>query len=114
MLGLGVYVGEADKADEFAMKRSTWDAKRSTLVGARVGLLIDVGHIKVGRKEACPCSCGKAFVDHPGLFYSVQGCDTLFLRDNSLPATRYREWSIADPARCTVLESVEVLRNMSR
>jgi hypothetical protein len=82
------------------------------MVGGRLTACVDLGHVKVACDCPCPCGCGKGFVDHPGLWYTAQGYDSLYVRDASLPATRYREWAVADPLRCDVVRLTYVAAAM--
>jgi hypothetical protein len=101
MEGFGVYFAERTKADGFAIRR----AER---VGCRLDVLVDLGCMKVATPDPCPCGCGKLYVDHYGAFYSRDGFDSLYVRDDSLPATRFMEWCVPDPGRCEIVNVSEV------
>ena len=98
MAGFGVYLAEARKAAHFAYNRASGGG-----CGARVAAVVDLGHVKVAGTCPCACGCGQAYVDHAGCWYAAQGYDALFVRDASLPATRSREWAVADPLRVDVV-----------
>jgi hypothetical protein len=109
MEGFGIYLAEESKAQQFAIKKSVYGPARKALIGASLVVQVDLGHVKVATSELCHCGCRKAYDDHQGHWYSQQGYDTLFLREDSLPASRYREWAIADPLRCSVARVNEVV-----
>jgi hypothetical protein len=103
MEGFGVYLADFKKAATFATKRAVFDAAHGGVVGAVVVVEVDLGHVKLGTRTPCPCGCGQDYVDHPGSWYARGGYDSLYLRDGSMPATRVREWCVADPGRCRVV-----------
>jgi hypothetical protein len=110
MEGYGVYLADHEKAAHYASRRANFDKNKR---GGVIAFLVDIGHCKVGLPEPCKCGCvewkGRGnpnpvmYLDHAGRWYTNEGFDTLYLRDNSMPATRAREWCVADPARCLVL-----------
>jgi hypothetical protein len=104
MCGFGVYLGEAQKAARFAYNRALGSGR-----GVRIGSLVDLGHVKAATTCPCACGCGQSFVDHGGLWHTIQGYDTLLVRDESLPATRVREWAVADPLRVDVITIAEII-----
>ena len=63
---------------------------------------VDLGNMKTAHREPCPHGCGKDFVDHGGAWYAWDGYDSLFVPDNSMPATRVKEWCVADPHRILI------------
>lgn len=108
MLGMGVYFAEHEKAVQFARRRAAWDDEEGKRVGAVLHCRIDLGYCKHAQRKPCPCGCGKPFVDHPGAWYSSEGYDSLFVPNNSMPATRVAEWCVADAARITI-EQLEIV-----
>jgi hypothetical protein len=111
MLGFGCYFGgDRPKAEHFALRRAVHDRDRKAQVGAVVVVRADLGQVKVSRPNLCPCGCGHPYVDHWGLWYTNEGHDALYVRDNSAGAVRDREWALADPARAVVVAVDEVAR----
>ncbi len=95
MLGPGVYIGKWDKAKSFATHTADQVARREA--GAIVRCLLFPGNTLVMTSDMiCTCGCGKAYVDH--LAERSAGYTTVFVPDNSLPATRRAEWCVKAPS----------------
>ena len=104
MLGFGVYFAERRKALEFAIKKAQLMPFTGTVCGALLVCRVDLGHMKTAKRVPCPHGCGKDYVDHIGAWYAWEGYDSLYVHDNSPPATYEREWCVADPARIEIVE----------
>ena len=105
MEGFAVYFAGRAKATEYALRRAAVSGAR---VAALIAVSVDLGRLALARRRPCPCGCGRLFLDHAGSWYTRHGADALYVRDGSMPATRVREWAVADPARCSVLRVEEV------
>lgn len=99
MNGFGVYLADRDKATMYALRSGNRDARDPSHSGAVLRFSVDVGVLAVSTPAPCPCGCARPFLDHHGSWYASGGCDTLYVRDNSWPATNTAEWTVADPAR---------------
>jgi hypothetical protein len=66
---------------------------------------VDLGHCKTAKRVPCGHSpdCKSNFVDHAGMWYAREGYDSVFVPDNSKPATSTKEWCVVDVSRIKVL-----------
>jgi len=111
LLGSGVYLSDRAKAEHISLQFGVFDAKRNATVAAVIRVRVDLGLLKVAAAHPpCSCGCGMPFADHHGVFHTVQGFDSLFVRDNSFGAVQQREWIVADPTRCFVIGVEEVMK----
>lgn len=105
MEGFGLYLADAGKARQYALRRANVDPSRA---GALLAVTVHLGVLAVASPAPCPCGCGRPYLDHHGAWYAARGCDTLYVRDGSWPATHTAEWAVADPARLA-LATVEAV-----
>eukprot|EP01138_Halocafeteria_seosinensis_P015281 gb/GECG01015597.1/.p1 GENE.gb/GECG01015597.1/~~gb/GECG01015597.1/.p1 ORF type:complete len:752 (+),score=78.43 gb/GECG01015597.1/:1-2256(+) len=73
---------------------------------AIIETITDLGHCKVAQNEPDPSGIRsgphgeiRKFLDHNGTWYAWEGYDSLYLRDNSQPASNTAEWCVVDPCR---------------
>jgi len=109
MEGFGVYFGKKDKALKFATRRAEYDAVKGCSMGALIVVDVDLGWCKQAETEPCPCGCGMKYVDHLGSWYARDGYDSLYVTDNSMPASATAEWCVADPSRVRIVAVEEVV-----
>lgn len=78
--------------------------------GALIEVVTDLGHCKVAQRVPDPQGIRGSFtksvgnfLDHNGTWYAWEGYDSLYLRDNSKPASTTAEWCVVDPQRIRIV-----------
>lgn len=92
MMGQCVYFAMYDKATKFAGEDAFWK-KRMDGDKAVLRVLVNLGKWTTATPKKCTC-CDKPYVDHQGTWYRDYHYDTIYLKENSLPAVRRPEWAV--------------------